>query len=399
MPSRRDVIAGSTAAATVALAGCLDSLVSSGGSDEQTTTDWIAETVFGDTPVRVERPAELAAIGAFEYESLFVGELPGLADGDVDLVVAGRDGPFVLLGSFEAGTVVDGFEELSAGDTQSDGSYGGYDVYTDIRIEGSDGALLLGVDDGTAVVATERPRLETTVDASHGDATLLVDVDSRFEQLQAEFDGAPFYQVQRPDSERDVLLGVEAAIDEEETQVTLLTVHADATGAETFAGDAPDVLAGQSLVDTSVEVDGATVRVTGTRPTSEITGTESVAGLFGPVLRYFGDSGVGEPIPPQVAFEFDYDDDEGTLTVTVQSGDTFTAGQVTVQGSGFEAVGASWDELALDGKMTAESTVAAGDQVQLESVAPDVVLEFVWTAADGGDSAIVATFTGPAARY
>jgi hypothetical protein len=395
MPSRRDLIAGGTAAVTVALAGCLDRLgLTDSDSEELTAADWLVESAFGDTPVRVERPAQLAAIDGFDYASLFVGELPGLSNEAVDLQVGGRDGPFVLVGSFEAGTVVDGFGELSVQQPQSDGSYGGYDMYTDIRVTEGEGTLQLAVDEGRAVVATERSDLESILDASRGDATLLVDADSQFEQLQSSFEGAPFYQMQRPESERDVLLGVAADIGAGETTIRLVTVLGDTESAGTFGEELPGLLSGQNVAEMSVDVDGRTVRATGTRPTDQVPGVSAVAALFGPVLQYFGDTVGDGPVPPAVSFESDYDEGNETLTLTMQSGDTFTAGQVQFRGTGFDDTGASWDELAGDG-VTAASDVSAGDQVQLQGVTPAFELDLQWISADGDDSAIIATFTGP----
>ena len=79
MLSRRELLAGGTAAATVALAGCLDSLPLDGsGSSESAATDWIAASAFDtETLTRVERPAQLAAVDRFDYVSA-VGRLPGV---------------------------------------------------------------------------------------------------------------------------------------------------------------------------------------------------------------------------------------------------------------------------------------------------------------------------------
>lgn len=133
-------------------------------------------------------------------------------------------------------------------------------------------------------------------------------------------------------------------------------------------------------------------RTTGTLPTGDLDGVEAIAELFGPVLRYFGDTVADGPVAPQVTLEYDYDRDSETLTLTVMSGDTLTAGQVQFRGSGFDAVGASWDEVAGEG-VTAESSVTAGDQLQ--RAAPAVELDLVWMSADGGVSAVIASFSGP----
>jgi len=396
MLSRRDLLAGGTAVATVALAGCLDSLPLDGsGSDEPAATDWMAASVFDtETLTRVERPAQLAAVEGFDYVSA-VGRLPGVDYAEVDLQVTDSDAPLVLLGSFDAESVVEAFgEAIATGDPQLDGSYGGYDVYTGGQPTGSETEPTLGVDDGTAVVASTRDGVEDSIDASRGEATRLVETDSQFEQLQGTLDGAEFYQLLRPESASDVLLGVAATVDSDDTELRLVVDHPDTDGAETFGEDAPNLLSETALTDTGIEVDGERVRLTGTRQTDEIEGVDGLVGLFRPVLQYFGDTVARGPAPPQVSLGYDYDESEETLEITVRSGDTFTAGQVQFRGSGFDETGASWAEVT-GTEVTPESTVAAGDRVTLTGVGPAFELDVVWESSNGGESAIIAVRTGP----
>ncbi len=396
MLSRRELLAGGTAAATVALAGCLDSLPLDGsGSNESAATDWMAASAF-DTEMltRVERPAQLAAVDGFDYVSA-VGRLPGVDYEEVDLQVTVSDTPLVLLGSFEAESAVDAFgEEIATEEPQLDGSYGGYDLYTGGQPVGSETEPTLGVDDGTAVVANARDGVEDSIDASRGEATRLVETDSQFEGLQGTLEGAAFYQFLRLESASDVLLGVAATVDSDETELRLVVDHPDTDGAETFGGDAPNLLSETALTDTGTEVDGERVRLTGTRQTDEIEGVDGLVGPFRPVLQYFGDTVTGGPRPPQVSLAYDYDESEETLEITVQSGDTFTAGQVQFRGSGFDETGASWAEVT-GTEVTPESTVAAGDRLTLTGVGPAFELDVVWESGDESDSVIISTQTGP----
>ncbi len=395
MPSRRETIVGSVAAVTAGLAGCLDGLGLNDGSGEPTAADWIAESAFdAATLTRVEQPAQLAAVEGFDYTSI-VGELPGVDYEAVDLQITDSDAPLVLLGSFDAESMVDAFgAEIATREPQADGTYGGYDVYTGGQPLGSETELTLGVDNGTAVVANARTGVEDTIDASRGETTRLVDTDSQFEQLQERLEGAPFYQLLRPESNPDVLLGLEATVDSSETELHLVVDHPDTDSAETFGEDAPDLLAEGPLSDLTVEVDGQQTRVTGTRQTSGIDGLDGLASQLAPVLRYFGDSPEGGPVAPSVSFEYEYDETEETLEITFVSGNTFTAGRVTFDGTGFDAVGASWAEVAGE-DVTAGSTVTAGDRVTLTGVGPASELDIVWESSGGNEFVVIATFRGP----
>jgi len=117
--------------------------------------------------------------------------------------------------------------------------------------------------------------------------------------------------------------------------------------------------------------------------------------------------GFGEPrdVAPQVSFEYGYDYDQN-LTIRVAGGDTFDSNRVTVQGS-FESdhvvfagtalgnyTGATWTEAA-DG-VTNSTRVTAGDQVTLDDIRdPAFELDIVWTAADGDQSTVIGSATGP----
>ncbi|ERH11155.1 MAG: hypothetical protein J07HX64_02936 [halophilic archaeon J07HX64] len=396
---------------TVALAGCLGSLPLGGsGSSESAAADWMAESVFdAGTLTRVERPAQLAAVEGLDYASV-VEELPGIDYEEVDLQVIDRNAPSVLLGSFEAESMVDAFgEAIGTDEPQADGTYGGYDVYTggqSLAIYtgglplGGEAEPTLGVDGGTAVIANAREGVEDTIDANRGEGARLVDTDSQFEQLQGSFEGAEFYQLLRPESDSDVLLGLEATLDSNETEVQVAVDHPNTTGAEMFGEDAPDLLSGTGLNNTDIEVDGEQVRVTGTRQTDEIemVGLVGLVNTLRPVFQYFNravsDGGGSGPAPPQVAFDYDYSESEETLRVTVQSGDTFTAGQVQFSVSGLDETGVSWAEIAGE-EVTPESTVGAGNQVTLTGVRSNFELGIIWEPSDGGDSVIISSQTGP----
>lgn len=54
-------------------------------------------------------------------------------------------------------------------------------------------------------------------------------------------------------------------------------------------------------------------------------------------------------MPPNVAFDYDSDADNGQLAIAVTGGDSFTAGQVEIQGNKtYGHAGNTWDEYAPD---------------------------------------------------
>jgi len=407
MPTRRETVIGSVAAATVALAGCVDSLPGGGGSDEPSggggtdepvAADWIADWVSGDRlSVRVQRPSQLAAVDELDYNGNPFA--PTIGDGDIDLQVnlfGGFEGDaFVFIGSFDNESILDVLDESSPseGQLEKDGTYSGYDMYSPADESGSS---IVGVNDGTVIIAN-RTRGESIIDASQDDGARLVDTDSQFGQLYEGFEGEDLYQLQRFEAESDVVVGTAATFDGDETELRLVVDHPDAESVEEFGEDTATALSEQGLTDVAIETDGTRLRVTGTRQTSSLSSPgafdNQLPAQFTPVLRrYTEDPPQEQPVAPQVSFDYDYDEEAQTLTVTVMSGDTFTAGQVTVEGSGFDAVGAPWADLA---GVAPSSTVSAADRIQLQKVAPDVELDLVWTAADGNESAIIGTFAGP----
>lgn len=100
---------------------------------------------------------------------------------------------------------------------------------------------------------------------------------------------------------------------------------------------------------------------------------------------------------PQVSFDYDYTEGDTELVVTVQSGDTFEAGNAAVVVAG--------SETPLDGGNTgfgATSTIGAGDSFTVTSgddIPTDVNsgdrVDITFTPEDGGESNVIGTFTAP----
>lgn len=111
--------------------------------------------------------------------------------------------------------------------------------------------------------------------------------------------------------------------------------------------------------------------------------------------------GLGESseVGPQVSFNYDYDQTDEELRITVQSGDAFTASQVTFSGSDLgNNSGVSWDERS---DAAPGDSVSAGERAHLgptqggDQIPPTFDLDIVWTSSDGDDSNIIGSRSGP----
>jgi flagellin-like protein len=102
---------------------------------------------------------------------------------------------------------------------------------------------------------------------------------------------------------------------------------------------------------------------------------------------------------PQVSFDYDYNDGNDALNVTVQSGDTFDAGNVDISGPNVDA------SLTDAGDYGDSSTIGAGDTFSIDgsgnsdsvggSVASGDTVSITFTPDGGGESSTIGTFTAP----
>jgi hypothetical protein len=86
---------------------------------------------------------------------------------------------------------------------------------------------------------------------------------------------------------------------------------------------------------------------------------------------------------------FDYDFDDGTATITHESGDSIPAGQLYVRGDGVET--GVWHELAEDSDLGPDDTVQAGMSLTVE-VDGEFSIQIVWES--DGQSATLASVSG-----
>jgi flagellin-like protein len=124
-----------------------------------------------------------------------------------------------------------------------------------------------------------------------------------------------------------------------------------------------------------------------------------------------GFTGAGGNDTPQVSFDADFTPDtdsngNGSVALTVQSGDTFDATAVTFSGDLVDSDDAAGDPV----NVTAEGedwtqadgisdgdTVSAGDSITVGVPGPGYEIELIYQAESGDESSIIRTLEGPAA--
>ena len=94
--------------------------------------------------------------------------------------------------------------------------------------------------------------------------------------------------------------------------------------------------------------------------------------------------------PPETEFEFQYARDAAELTITVSGGDSFDPTQITLDGTGFEGAGTTWDA-----QSGSDGTVTAGDTLTLTGVEPGFFLNIFWVPAGTGEGTSLAVEEGP----
>jgi flagellin-like protein len=107
--------------------------------------------------------------------------------------------------------------------------------------------------------------------------------------------------------------------------------------------------------------------------------------------------GLGDQVQnnaPQATFSFDYEGDftttANTVTATHDGGDTFN--EENSQSLTLTAEGAG---TGTDFSLTADGGVSAGDSVSVTGADSNGEVRIVWTSANGGNTATVATGTAP----
>ena len=125
--------------------------------------------------------------------------------------------------------------------------------------------------------------------------------------------------------------------------------------------------------------------------------TVILAAVIAAFVLGLGDS---DEVGPQVSFNYDYSEGDDELTITVQSGDSFTASQVSFAGDDIGEFGDAdnWadttDEMQ-SAPASEGSTISSGERVTGVVDGPGFDLDIVWTSSDGDDSNIIGGTSGP----
>lgn len=312
---------------------------------------------------------------------------------DTDIALAGFDAVRSLRGLHQTGiglTVYDGPFDRAALESQlteagfsSDGSYQGFDVFS------ADARRVVGIGDRrVATVDLRRMQvsvdagtvLQAAIDADGGAGERYRSTDDDVAALLSALGTGHVINCQ-PDS---TALADDAAVgqggrwrlgsDVTSVAVAMVFESADATDPETVASWA-DAAGPFGEAPASVSTDGRVVLAEAEVPTGDL----------GPFQ--ISTTGGGQP---QVALNFDYDSDAGTVTVTHRGGDAVPADLLELRGNGFtDREGAdqtspgTWAGTA-SGE---EGTVVAGDSVVV-GVTPAYQLLVLYTPEEGSGVAL-----------
>lgn len=447
-PSRRAVLRTGVSlgglAALGSLAGCTSVLNDESGSSKLDAVPDGATTVVyadvagfvSDEDVEASINEQLSAVsssvpGSPETVSDALDEIEsatGLDPRELNDVVLfgslsdGGSGGAIVWSDWSERALTDAAAERGS-ELESD-SYGDATVY---HFQAGDSSIgVLG--DGTYAIGTEAA-VENAIDVASGDADpVRGTVRSAYEQSRSGYIRFGFEVTSEmvPD---DPGGGIDASLIESiqsgygsltggsDTAFSLTLDTADADSAENLAdvitgglarfktemeGQSPVGEGGEQLADTVVTLienteataDGSTVTVATTGNVGDIT-TIAVAIVASFVLGLGGQSA---PRIPQAAFSFEYDQSAGIVEITHTGGDTITAANLRVTGSGFaDASGADmtgpgqWQGTT-SSDSGGEPAVAAGDSVTV-GVTADCDLRLVYQAEN--TAATLAAYQGP----
>ena len=284
MERRRVIIGGGTALA-VAFAGC--SAITGSEDDDGGYTEWLPASIADEgvrasiMMVRLSSMADIEGLPDDEVDD-FIGHEPDAIEFVVDVTRTegdeARSGYTVLVGDTDSETARDGVEDLLRLELEEADEYAPYDVYTALG-----GDWTVGTGDGVIILAETREWFEAVADVHEGDATLLVDVDERFELLDSRLDYRDLVDITllAPDQGRDgqaTGFGTGVEFGQDETDGMLVSVFEDEDAAEEARekqrqrdADVLHTLAGVTVEaeDIDVEVDGRFLVQTTTIPTDE----------------------------------------------------------------------------------------------------------------------------------
>lgn len=374
-----------------------------GATPDSSYTDWLAADIVGEYwTVITLNPARVAEIEGVENLG-FADEIDGIENSDIDQVVILSEGGLsedagtfvVSRGNFDTKTVLEGFRDTQVeGELVEEGSYHEYDLYSDTGVTNN---VVFGVQDGLAAFATSREILESSIDAQRGEATRLHEADQRFQQFTETLSVSDRLSLIALDSFDGAALANGYDYAPDESSFELVVDHTSSDAASSLADQIDTELADLALVDPTVNVDGELVTVTAGESNDRINNNSPGQALVGTVMTELGFTGPQPSPVPQVSFNSEYDSEADELTITHMSGDMFTAGQVSIGGTGSPDTDSTWADLSSADDVTPTTQIGAGSTVTLQSVDADYDIELVWTSVDGETTETLATFQGPEA--
>ena len=292
----------------------------------------------------------------------------------------------VFDGPFERSALV---EQLTGAGFSDDGSYQGFQVCT------ADAQRAVGVGDeqvaqvdlrSLRVSVESGPVLQAAIDARFGDGDRYGEVDDDVGALLST-------------------LGPGHVINCQPSSTALGTESAVAQGGRWQIGSDTTAITTAIAFESEGATDAATVEswATAAGPFGEVAPSVSTDGR---VVTARADVSTGDLGPfaisttddsqPEIALDFEYDSDAGTVTITHQGGDSVPADRIEIRGNGF-AERTSADQSG-NGQWAGEtsggdSTVVAGDSVVV-GVTPSYQL-FVLYSSGSGNSVTLGTDSGP----
>lgn len=273
--SRRAYLVSSSVALTTALAGCSNPVADGESFDPPEYTSWIPHSL--DPPLSVDTTSALPEqfvdpddevrygipYEEFGYE-LFITELPTEYN-DVDREE--HEQIEVIVGEFDADAVEEALREEFRG-LEPAGEDGDFRLFED----GS-----LGIADGVIVVTSSAEAFEATVEAYRGERSRLVTEDEAFRILTDKLGDGGMIQtaILEPEAEEYLVRGRHQIPDGETTDLRLVRVYEDESAAEANEDSGQELAEGCILgvvpwLDSTVEVDGRSVIVSGTVRTEKI---------------------------------------------------------------------------------------------------------------------------------
>lgn len=353
------------------------------GTDPRTYTDWLpapgaldagsdvysfSRLDVGQVVANRDRfdPAEYRSL-AGTYGAAGTVFPPVEAVDGVTSAVVSRRGTLLLVveGSFSAADAAQRLTDRPGRPFEPSGEYGGYDLYA-----GEDGVF--GVDDGVLAGTTSNREgaeamTRTLVDAGRGEADRLVETNAEADRLATEL-GDPLgaFGTLAPGNLNDgfdpaslAAAGQSAHLTDEGARFDLVLLYGnadavDGAAIETTARESAGTM-GRTR-DLSVSVSGRLATVTGVVDAERLTfGTFSVG--IAP------DPDETPPAPPQASFAFEYDREAGSVTVTHEGGEAFTAENTGALLYGTPADRRGWPLPARAGDSVTVQGVESGDDV------------------------------------